>query len=47
MRLPLGRARLATSTVIKAEISGEERDRILIEELGISEEAVNAIPPDE
>jgi len=35
------------NTVIKTEISIEERDRILIEELGISEEAVSAIPPDE
>ena len=35
------------NTAVKTEISREERDRMLIEELGISEEAVNAIPPDE
>lgn len=37
----------AGNTVRKAAITDAERDRILIEELGISEQAVAAIPPDE
>jgi arylamine N-acetyltransferase len=35
------------NVVTKSEITLDERARILIEELGISEDAVNAIPPDE
>lgn len=32
--------------VTKAELTDEERQKVLIEDLGISEEAVNALPPD-
>lgn len=38
---------LSDNTVTKAEITEAERNRVLIEELGISEEAADAIPPDE
>lgn len=37
----------ADNTVTKAEISIDERNRILVEELGISEEITKAIPPDD
>ena len=37
----------ADNTVTKTEITIDERDRILVEELGISEEITKAIPPDD
>jgi arylamine N-acetyltransferase len=37
---------LADNTVTMTEITDAERTRVLIEELGISEEAAHAIPPD-
>ena len=36
----------ADDTVTKTELSGAERKKVLIEELGISEEAANDLPPD-
>jgi len=36
----------ADNTLTKSEISDAERQRILIEQFGISEEVVAALPPD-
>ncbi len=36
----------ADNTVTQAELSDEERKKVLIEELGISEEATYDLPPD-
>jgi hypothetical protein len=37
----------AGNSVTKTEITIDERNRILVEELGISEEITKAIPPDD